>query len=195
MPWHSIQIDNLHHYENVHYTPTLKSKTVPFIPFSTSAADSALWIKSKSSVVGTSPWLSFITFALKVVGHFSKNLLAVVSPNISLKSCSICNVTHTDRSDEWCLMLHWIFWWCSELRCHTSPGVSRNRGKTKKTSDDLASSLTIACRYMKVISIFSRTVFSSAECLKTEIAASTSSSDGGRAEGLTGWRPRPGPPT
>lgn len=64
--------------------------------------DSALFSKSRSSVLGTSPWLSVITFALILVGHFSKKLLAVSSPKRSLKSCSICNTKTKckERGDE-----------------------------------------------------------------------------------------------
>lgn len=58
--------------------------TVPVKPFSTPAANLELCINSKSSVVGTSPWLSLMTFALC---HFSENLLAVTLPLRSLKSC------------------------------------------------------------------------------------------------------------
>lgn len=73
------------------YVELAELQTVPVLPFSTTTVDSAFLIKSRSSVLGTSPWHSVITFALRLVGHFSKNLFAVTSSNSSLKSCSICN--------------------------------------------------------------------------------------------------------
>ena len=80
------------------------------VPFSTSAADSALRIKSKSSVVGTSRWLSIITLVLKEVGHFYKNLLVVVSPNRSLKSCSICNTDTYKQRVTMRVTALWLYW-------------------------------------------------------------------------------------
>ena len=171
------------------------------LPFSTSVDVSALRIKSRRSVEGTSPWLSLMTPALKVVGHLSMNLLAVCSPNITLKSCSICSLKKKKkkkRRTTWVGTLCYILQYVSvfnECRCHTSPGVSRNRGNTEKTSADLFSSLTMAWRYAKVTFIFSRMVSSSAVCLNKAIVHSTSSSVRtlSAVKGLV--RPWPGPPT
>ena len=146
------------------------------LPFSTSVDVSALCIKSRRSVEGTSPWLSLMTPALKVVGHLSMNLLAVCSPNITLKSCSICSLKKKKkkkRRTTWVGTLCYILQYVSvfnECRCHTSPGVSRNRGNTEKTSADLFSSLTMAWRYAKVTFIFSRMVSSSAVSQQSDSA-------------------------
>lgn len=59
------------------------------VPLSTSAADSALCIRSWTSVFSGSSWLCRMTFCLKTVGHLFRNFVEVASPNISPKSCSI----------------------------------------------------------------------------------------------------------
>lgn len=108
------------------------------IPLSTSVADSALYIKYKSYVVGTSPWLSFITLALKVVGHFSKNFIAVVSSIRSLKSCSIYNASYKQRvmtdtalTQQWC---------CYTGNCHE---ISKLRSCTSSVFQNSNSCLHI----------------------------------------------------
>lgn len=59
------------------------------VPLSTSAADSALCIRSWTSVFSGSSWLCRMTFCLKTVGHLFRNFVEVASPNIIPKSCSI----------------------------------------------------------------------------------------------------------